>query len=126
MINKCMACPLGGIAYLGMKILVVLEQSRINLIVLQMCVHCLCQAVAVAMKDLMVVCNGYEVCEVVPNNISSKEGPAVELVLGIMYIGLYQAVARTKKDLLVVCNGYQIWKVMPSSCSRKERPACGL
>ena len=34
----------------------------------------LCQAVAVAKKDLMVVCNGYQLCGVIPNSNRGKDG----------------------------------------------------
>ena len=59
----------------------------------------LCQAVATTEQDLVVVGNGYQICEVI------------------------QTSKRAKNDLLVVYNSYQVRGAVPSI---KEGPACGL
>ena len=61
----------------------------------------LCQAVAAAKKDLVVFCNGYQVCVVIQSSSRAK-------------------------DLLVVHNGYQVCGGMPSSSSSKVGLAGGL
>ena len=85
-----------------------------------------CQAVAAGRKDLLVVCNGYHVCEVIPSSSISKGRPAGGLKwVSDMWV-LCKAVTAAKKDLLMVCNGYQVCGVMPSSSKCKERPAGGV
>ena len=59
------------------------------------------QAVAAARKDLLVVCNGYQVCMVISSG-------------------------REKKELLVVYNGYQVCAVIPSSSRGKDGSVGGL
>ena len=42
------------------------------------------QVVAGAQKDLLVVCDGYQVCGVIPSCSKGKVGPASGFVMGIM------------------------------------------
>ena len=69
------------------------------------------QAVAGAMKDLLVVYNEYQVCRVMLSSSSGNERPGDDLQW-------------VKKDLVVAYNRYQLCAVISSS-KGKEGPAGG-
>ena len=60
----------------------------------------LCQAIASAKKDLVVVCSGYQICRVI------------------------QSGSKARNDLLVIYNRHQVYGVIPSSKRAKKDLPC--